>query len=318
MPLPILEIDNSRRSTFSACPRKYFYRYIKNIVPEIGSTALRGGSTWHGLLEGYYSSVIKNGWSADNVSAALTLGKKVWDEESEGFEFYEDYRTFDAFVESFFQYLEEFQSDKMHKEIISAERIFKLQMWLTTKERDLFQELNNFDLYFTGKLDLEVELSGQRWIEEFKSTGQPISVQASRLHRATQVIGYVYAARALGLDIAGALISIHQLLSRKKVDGTYGKYTRKYLRQPHVFSSGDMSTWRENFLYNCNKMAEAHELNFFPCELDSCYQFGRCAYSSLCEQNRPYNELNLTGYVEKVWNVLTSGSSQDTVNLIEG
>ena len=313
----IAEIDNSKRSTYAACPRKYLYRCIKNLVPEFGSSALRWGSTWHACLEGYYSSVIKNGYDADNITPAYNLAKQVWEEESKGMEFYEDYRTLDAVFQSFIEYLEHYNHDKQFKNILASERMFRLKLTLTSEEKDIFPFLKHIQLYFTGKLDLEVELSGQKWIEEFKSTGQPIQLQAQRLNRTPQIIGYNYAAKELGIDIVGVLTSIHQILSRKKKDGTYGKFTRKFQREPNIFSDGDFIEWRNSFLYTCNQIMESIENEFFPQQFDNCFQYGKCSYACLCEQNRPFEELNTDGFIEKEWNVLETGGSVNEVQILE-
>lgn len=305
-----LHIDNSKRSSYATCPRKFFLRYVKHLTSIYGSPALRYGSTWHALMEGYYSSIISNP-GGDHVQAAITLGTEVYTRESEGLQFFDDYRTLEACFQSFVQYLEVFQNDLASMRIIASERIFDIGMDLTPQESRTYENLANFSLHFTGKLDLEVSLQGQHYINEFKTTGQPIQLQASRLQRSAQILGYTWAAKKLGNDIVGTLVSVHQLSGRKTKDGTYGKLTREFLRQPNIFSEADLASWRESYLYTCDQIAHSTLTQNFPCQYDSCYQFGKCAYTQLCEQNRPFEELNLTGYITKEWNVLESGTSKN-------
>lgn len=314
----ILHLDNSKRSSFATCPRKFFYRYIKHLTSETGSTALRFGSTWHALMEGYYSSVIKNGWNFDNIQPAIELATEVWNSETGSKQFFDDYRTLENCFTSFIAYLEHFQDDLHMMEILHSERIFDIKLNLSWEEVDTFPYLSaNFtELHFTGKLDLEVSLAGQHWINEFKTTGQPIQSQASRLQRSAQILGYTYAANKLGADIAGTLISIHQLSGRKVKDGGYGKLTREFVRQPNVFSNADLASWRESFLYTANQIAFCNSISSFPCQFDSCYQFGQCTYTKLCEQNRPFNQLNLQGFVTEEWDVLKSGASSPEAGVL--
>ncbi len=312
-----LHIDNSKRSSFAACPRKYFYRYKHFLTSNYGSTALRYGSTWHGILEGYYSSILENGWDSDkNLSEAIALGKNVWEEESEGLEFFPDYRTLDNCYSSFLMYLEEYQADRHMKDILASERMFNIEMKLSPEEKTLLPYLADVKLNFTGKLDLEVSLGGQHWIEEFKSTGQPLSIQLDRLQRSAQILGYTWASRYLGHDIVGVLVSGHQLLSRKVKSGGYGKLTQKFARQPNVFSEADLQSWRTSYLTTCNQIAQAEETNNFPCQFDSCYQFGKCGFTSLCEQNKPLEDLYTGDYKVQEWDVLKSGSSKDLADTI--
>ena len=53
-------LDNSARSTFRTCQRKYFYQNIKGLQPDFGSTALRFGSAYHAMQEGYHAWVKEN------------------------------------------------------------------------------------------------------------------------------------------------------------------------------------------------------------------------------------------------------------------
>ena len=139
---------------------------------------------------------------------------------------------------------------------------------------------------------------------EFKTTGQPIKKQAERLTRSAQVMGYTWAARHLGFDNQGSLVSIHQLVSRKKKDGDYGKMTREFLRDPHVFTEGDLQAWRYSYLFTANQIINSIKNNIWPVQLDNCHQYGNCTYLPLCKQNRPFEELDTSDYRVEFWNVL--------------
>lgn len=300
----MLYLDNSKRSSFVACPRKYFYRYVKHLTSQTGSTALRYGSTWHALLEGYYLDILANGWRPENIEAAHLRGAEVWQAESLKFEFYDDYRTYENCIASFLLYMSEFAQDRQYMKILQPESTFKIEMVLSEEEQKLFPQLTQEGLYFTGQIDLEVELSGHHWLIEFKSTGQPISLQAERLQRSAQILGYTWAARQSGSLVSGVLVSLHQLLSRRKKAGGYGKLTQAFLRQPNIFCVSDFTAWRESFLYTANQIAAATAKQFFPCQFDSCYQFGKCQFTRLCEQARPFEELNIDGFLFEEWDVL--------------
>jgi len=315
-----MQIDNTKRSTYQTCPRKFYLRHILNITSENGSTALRYGSTWHALMEGYYSSIAKYGWDtteSDHIQCAIDLATATWEKETSKKSFYDDYRTLENCFTSFIEYLTTFQDDRSTLRILKSERLFKIKMELTDSEKLLFPYLADIDLFFTGKLDLETEMSGHEWINEFKTTGQPAQTQAARLNRSAQILGYTWAAKHLGSDITGVLTVLHQLTARKNKDGLYGKPTRAFLRHPNVFSTADLACWRESFLHTCNHIAASTDKENFPCQFDSCYQFGQCQYTRLCEQNRPAAELNLTGFITEEWDVLKTGGSSDTATILE-
>jgi hypothetical protein len=151
---------------------------------------------------------------------------------------------------------------------------------------------------------------------EFKTTGQSIGIQISRLERTPQLIGYNWASYKLGNEIAGNLVSLHQITSRKsKVTEQYGKVTMNFHRQPHIYTQGDLDSWRESFLYTAERIYEAEENSFYPMMYDSCYQFGPCQYTQLCNQNKPIPDLDTSNFMIRHWDVLKTGHGKAQVEV---
>ena len=126
----ILELDNTYRSNFHLCKRKYFLTKELGLIPIRGSSALRYGSTWHGFIEGYYSHIKENGWTRDGeaIRRAAEYGAAVWQHETEAYgqSFDEtDYRTLDNCAISFLEYCTEFQLDYNMLKVIETEQMFK-------------------------------------------------------------------------------------------------------------------------------------------------------------------------------------------------
>ena len=306
---PPMELDNSKRSTFVACPRKYLLSYILDLDTKKGKTALRYGSAWHGMMEGYYSDIKENGWGPSNIDKANDYGIQAWKDATNEAEYFDDdYRSYENCLTCFAEYIGHFASDRHDLEVIDTETMFKIRMKLSDDEFVRYPRVAKYGLFFTGKLDLHVFLSGQEWITEFKTTGQSIGVQISRLERTPQLIGYNWAANQIGHQIAGNLVSLHQISSRKStVTEKWGKLTIKFHRQPHIYTTGDLLSWRDSFLYTAEKIYEAEEMSYYPMMYDSCYQFGPCKFTQLCNQNRPVPELDTSNYMNRHWNVLKTG-----------
>ncbi len=287
----ILELDNTWRSTFHLCKRKYYLNKELGLIPSRGSVALRYGSTWHAFIEGYYSHIKENGWSRDGeaIKQAAEYGAAVWQHETEAYgqNFDEtDYRTLQNVTISFLEYCTEFQHDYNMLKVIETEQMFNHPIELVKSEKQYFPNLASIDLHFTGRLDVQIELSSMPWILEAKSTGQPIGTQASRLHRSPQILGYCYAGRhALDFPAEGCMVDLHQLSARRKQDGEWGKMTRKFQRFPHIFTDEDLAAWRLSFLATCSELVEYQKKDLWPMQFDSCYQFGRCQFSNICERN---------------------------------
>ena len=162
-------------------------------------------------MEGYYGTVKEVGWANRSIAInnALILGKKIWDELTSQQIFFDDYRTFENGVTAFTQYLTHFEGDQVKLEVIATEQTFALPIVLENEiEKRIAGHLP--PIIFTGKLDLQMKLDGFPWINEFKSTGQPLSIQGNRLYRSNQVIGYTFAGpRILDFTPAGTLVTLH-------------------------------------------------------------------------------------------------------------
>lgn len=305
----MLELDNSKRSQFVTCPRKYYYSYEKNLRPSQGSTALRYGIVYHAAMDAFYNHVKERGWTHDGkaVEVALEAAKTSWEEESSKQTFYNDYRTMENFVQSLMAYISHFHFDEGMLEVVKTERPFKLRMNLSPGEEWDFPLLTKEGLAFTGKIDAEILLNGRLWQLEHKTTGQALSVQKKRLHRSPQLIGYAYAGQRLNPEDPpeGGLVTLHHLSAYKsKVTGEYGKAKIQFERIPQMFTEGDFISWRLSFLSTAEMILRNKEINLWPVQLDHCYQFGRCSYAPLCEQNTPLGEEILEGFHEtEPWNV---------------
>lgn len=303
-----VRLDNTKRSVAEQCLRKFFLAHVIGLKSAYGSTPLRYGSTWHAFLEGYYETVKEKGWGcrSDAINAGILLGKKKWDTLTERQIFIDDYRTFDNGVSSFLQYITHFEGDQLTLKVIATEQVYILPIVLSDEEKKLFPDLP--PVVFTGKIDLQVNLDSLNWINEFKSTGQSLSIQSNRLYRSNQVIGYTYAGiHALNFNPAGALVTLHQLTSRKGKDGNYGKATIDFARPPQIFTEDDLIKWKISFLTTCMRIHIAELTNNFPCQFDSCFDFNRkCQFYGLCTSEtdpKHYADEIPEGYIQEFWDV---------------
>ena len=301
-----LVLDNTKRSMFRSCKRKYYWNDVCGYKSNTGSNALRYGSTWHGIQDGFYNFIKKHGWEdkASAINAAITEGKRVWDRESAKQTFYPDYRTFEACGQSFLEYINFYKEDFSFLKIINTEQVFVCPIPIETEEeKTLYGHLP--PITFTGKLDLQVEMSGMKWLHDHKTSGQDLNTQAARLNRSAQFLGYSYAGeRVLDFKPDGCMVSLHQLLARKTKSGEYGNLTINFLRVPQIFTRDDILQWKLSFLDTCNELYYATMRDNFPMNFDSCYQFGACGFTRLCEQNRHPEETNTEGFHVDFWDVL--------------
>lgn len=289
-----LNIDNTKRRCYALCPRKYYFEHVKNLRSQYGSTALRFGLTWHETLEAYYTTIMNEGWGAKSsaITKGALAGKACWDKESKDRQFYDDYRNLENCLSAFMGYITYYKEDESFLEVVDVEQTFKLPI--------------TDDIFFTGKIDAKVKLNGSKWLLEHKTTSMPIDRQLRTLQRDAQIIGYTYAGMQ-SHDIEGTLISMTHVSSTKsKVTGAYGKVKIEYRRSPQIFTAGDIDSWLESLIWTAEQIVFSTKNNYWPCQLDSCYHFGSCTFTQLCEQNCKNLENILTHNFITVppWNVL--------------
>lgn len=300
-----LRVDNSKRSDYCACPRKFFYRHVAGLQSQSGSTALRAGSTIHAMLEGFYSHIKLNGWNdiPQAVENGVNFGRAKWDAESDSMTFFEDYRTFQACFEVFFAYTEYFQTDETNVEVVETEKVVACPITLDTEEeRRLFGHLPPITL--TGKIDLQLKLSDMKWINDFKTTGGDLNKQTHMIRRSPQGKGYSFGAKhSLDYSAEGMMFTHLFFSSRKNKNGDYGKLFIDFRRTPQIYSEDDLLGWKRSFLHTVANIYRSYTTGEWPMVEDRCYDFQHdCTYTRLCEQNRFGEEIK-EGYVYRKWDV---------------
>jgi len=304
-------LDNTKRSTYRQCKMKYYLQHIKGLQSNFGSTALRYGSTWHGIQEGFHQWVKENGWFTTQeeyiaaLSAGLELGKKIWDRETEKKQFIDDYKNFNTAVEAFNAYLLYFAEDKNHIEIISTERKFECPIEPENEAEDkLLSKLP--PIIFTGKIDLCIKMDHMNWIWDFKTTGWILNQVIAKSNRSPQLLGYSHASKhVLDFEVNGCLGSFAYIgASKSKVTGDWGTVRFDFRRIPQLYTEDDISAWKLSFLDTCVDIQRSVKENLWPESFDNCHQYGVCPYLRLCQQHVEFEELNLEGFHVAFWDVL--------------
>lgn len=302
----LMDLDNTKRSAFISCPRKYYWAYVRNLRSVHGSAAIRYGVVWHAMMEEMYKKMVEIGKWVDpmtNLTDILTAGQKAWDKESLGLTFTETYRTMGNAAKALLVYLDSFANDPMMVKPTATEQVFEILMEPENDEEKLyFSDLAPF--VFTGKLDMQILLDGIPWITEHKTTGSYMAQAKSRLHRSPQMMGYTWASKRIGIKVQGLLTAIHHISARKLKDGSWGEPKIEFERVPQMYTDFDLADWRRSFLDTAVRIQKEHIRGLWPMCHDNCYQYGMCSYANLCEQDsKPLEDRITSGYVEYKWDV---------------
>jgi hypothetical protein len=91
---------------------------------------------------------------------------------------------------------------------------------------------------------------------------------------------------------------------QQKAEGgppTYTSFATEFGRYPQVYTQHDLAEWKESFLYTASQILQAKSTNNWPMQLDSCYDWGACGYTSLCEQQCEPTKCNTENFEYIIW-----------------
>lgn len=315
----MLKLDNTKREQQDTCDRKYYWQSVRHLKPDQGSTALRYGTTWHGAMEGLYSHILENGWTRDGkaIECAITSAKESWAEETAKQTYVDDYRTLENCMKSLVSYLTHFNYDEGILKITGVEQVFQIHMKCSQDVDIAFPHIiEQGGFWFTGRLDLEVEMDTLPWHVEHKTTGQAMVMVESRLNRNAQIMGYSYASKRISAEPPeGCLIAIHHLSSYKsRTTGIYGDPKIDFKRVPQIYTDGDIEAWRISLMSTAEEILRNEERQLWPMKHDNCYRYGRCTFAALCEQNVELGKEVLEGFFkDDPWDVTKTVPEKELV-----
>lgn len=278
--MPHINLDNSKRSTFASCPKKYYWQYIRHLQPKIGAEALIFGKVYHAFHEGYRKACKENLSKEEKIKQALAFGVASWAKEM-SFPYIidtEDVRTFDNCYLAFVKYFETFTEDIIPIEI---EHYFSEPLFT---ERD-------YTVSFAGKIDCIGTLKKGENIAIFddKTTSYSLNAIKEQSSRSAQFLGYSWIASKLSSPTNIVYVNCVYLKNLKS--GLVIQHDRGVC----IFSEHDYIEWHKSFISTAYRIVEAHKTNNFPMEFDSCFgKYGRCKFLELCSMPA-YNE----GYIEE-------------------
>lgn len=292
--LTTLGIDNTKRSCFTQCPKKYYWQFVRHLKPLKGSTALRFGSTYHAFQEEYRRQKIAGADVQYCKANAAIKALEMWDKETNCGQLYEhDYRTFMLCLEVFHSYLKFYTNGDFIPKM--AEHVFSIP----------FLEREEFVINFEGKIDLIGHLydDPQLSVIDDKTTGY--TVYHVFAEKRAQLMGYCWVAHKLHPDFSTLQAYINLAYVKESVTKKKGSVvTTEFHRMPYLYSVKDIENWHTMMMGECERIYKAHiTSNFYPV-FESCQtKYGACDYITLCGMTNPDEGYIKANFIEKRWEV---------------
>lgn len=290
-----LIIDNSRLECFTTCPRLAQYRVLRKRTISRGRSALEFGKALHTALELRYTLPDINQFSDDLLQSQIASLQKSFSTivlEPE------DFRTLDRAIDiiqgyNLYYAREPFSIVQVEGKPF-VERSFAIPLGI----------VGGYKVIWTGRIDLLVQDDRGIFVMDHKTTSMLGATYFADFVLSQQMLGYVWATRALtGLKVAGVIVNA--LVSRRpSKTGTPVEFSREKIYYPEEH----LDEWRTDILHIASDFIHNAKRNYFPKHTKWCIgKYGKCEFHEVCTLPPAQRELLLTSdlYADDNWSPLT-------------
>lgn len=306
-PLPLIDgclfIDNSGwMESITTCPRSLEYKQLYKRIPASESAALNFGSAIHLALEHRYRNYL-----------AQPVGDQFYNEIADLFNSFfeshppqqEDYRNMNWAMEVVKRYMNRYSTeqfsllvDKDNKPIVELAFALPLFSYFPKTDSAVYKQTNGncVPVFYTGKIDLPIELDNQIFVCDHKTTSILGDGFWSAMKRSSQFRGYAWAMQELtGKKVSGFMVNAIRVKqppewvtnpmvkARGKVQTPEAWWQESLQRERYHLNPGELDEWKANTIANVEEMFWHYERGYFPMRTTYCVsKYGRCPYFDVC------------------------------------
>lgn len=255
--------DSSALKCFARCPRKFYWRYIRQLVPKHYKPApLNFGSAIHEAMRIWYAE--------QDIDGAIEIFHKIWEDR-----FGDDKRTHEKGEKILKKYAETYPKEPF-------EIIGEPEMGFTV---DL--EGNEY----VGRFDLVIEWNGEMYVLDHKTSSRMGYNYFHRYRPDFQMTGYTWAAeQVFDRPCAGVMINV-LYFTKTKID--FFRDTSP--RMPH--EKQEFVTYATNRMANI-KARNPDRMKDWEQKWVACTDWGTCQFRELCISAEPERLVPLMFKVE--------------------
>lgn len=285
-------IDNTMRSSYVACPTRFYWQWIRRLTTEDKSVDLHAGGVFAYGLEVFRKQYYGQHLSIDEaVTATMTEMASSYGDFDPG----NSNKTAAAVMGALLDYLDQYPPDKdMIQPLMSngwpcVEFTFALEI-PNTKHPESGQPI-----MYMGRADMIGVYQDSIYIVDEKTTKQLGPSWVKQWDLRGQLMGYVWASRELAqLPVEGAFVRGISFLVRG-----YG-HAQVILPAQNWL----LDKWLEQLSRDAMRMAKDWQANEWDQAFDqACTSYGKCGISELCLTPEPERWVNHY-FVRNTWNPL--------------
>jgi len=291
-PFPAV-IDNTMRSDYFDCKRKFFWSFIRQLGPLEPSADLHAGGAFAAGQEAIRNAFYRDGLSvSDSFKEGMTRTMEYWGEyEVPGHKEHKDLSRVLGALGYYYQ-VWPLGSDKLKPLVLqgkpSVEFSFAIPLPIDHPE-------TGEPLIYAGRSDMIAEYGGSLYVEDDKTATQLGPTWPGKWDMRSQFTGYVYAARTIAqLPVAGVIVRGISFLKNG-----YGS-AEAISSRPQWF----IDLWYHQLLRDVTGMIQNWREGYWDYALnDACEAYGGCPFKKLCLTPNPESWIE-GSYSTRIWNPL--------------
>lgn len=287
-------IDNTMRSAFAACPRKFQYEFLSNLTPVGVNVDLHAGACFAAGLEAARIAHYVNG---EPPSTAVAFGMRrlmsAWGDFDPG----DHVKNLPRMVGALEYYFSVWPLGMDHLRPHIANGVHRIEFSFAFPIPEVLHPITGQPILYAGRSDMIARhVGGALFVEDDKTTKQLGDSWGRKWQLRSQFTGYAWAAKKSGHPVHGTVIRGVSILKSK---------------YDHAEEIVDQSQWKIDQWYNqlvrdLRHMIGCWHDGYFDMNLgDSCSAYSGCPFVRLCDSPNPQNWID-GNYVARNWDPLQS------------
>ncbi len=293
-PLPPVDfpgyVDASMLSAYKACPRKFYYQYLRHLRSNTSSVHLVAGGAYAAGLEVARKSYWLHGNGKDQALAdgVIALIKHWGDYEAPE----DSTKQLGAMILALAEYFDHYGWKEDHIQPFRPDGGDPAIEFSFAIPLPIDHPVTGDPLLYTGRFDMIGVHTNAIYAVDEKTTTRLGPSWSNQWTLRSQFLGYCWAAQQYDYPVAGAIV---RGLSILKND--FGHAEVIVQNPPHKIKA-----WHEVMLHSVERMVEDWKQMRFLQDFDAaCTSYGNCPFSIVCDKHNPEKWIP-TNYTVRVWN----------------
>lgn len=288
-----LAVDSTSLGTFKECPRKYYLRHIRGVVPKDTSVHLVFGLLLHQGCEVYDHARAKGADHRKALLACVRWGLKATWANGKPVSWNHPEKNRLSLIRALVWHLNKFNPDPCETVLLAnGQPAVELSFTMSTGLKH-----GGEDLVLCGHLDKIVSLGGFKFIKDIKTTSGALNPWFfDRFNPDNQMSLY---------DVAGSVV-LEEPISGVIVDAI--QIGAGFVRSERGLvprSAEQRQEWLEELGFWLRSMSQAAQELEWPMNDKSCHNYGGCPYRGICSKSPGLRETEISQrYFQETWDPL--------------